>query len=253
MMSSKPTYIALKARRFLTPKHEHAAEECEDAIGINFAAHRFAVADGATEAFDAGNWSRRLVQNWSAADGLLNRSDFWSFIETEARAINELWKQQQLSWYSENKQQIGSFAAFVGVELEFAANNPQWNAIALGDSCLIHCRGNAVLKAFPLSESLSFGNSPILAPTSAERNFQASNNIVTASGQLMAGDELFLFSDAISAWFLMLSEQNDEETMTNFKRVLDDDDDAAVAQFIEDERSSGRLKNDDVAIIRLMF
>ena len=54
----------IKTRQFLLPKSGYQLSECEDAIGINAETCRFAIADGATEAFDAQSWARRLAHSW---------------------------------------------------------------------------------------------------------------------------------------------------------------------------------------------
>ena len=54
MSSVKQSAIwELQTRQLLLPKLGHELSECEDAIAIDAERWRFAVADGATEAFDA--------------------------------------------------------------------------------------------------------------------------------------------------------------------------------------------------------
>jgi hypothetical protein len=251
MTSPRKTTEALTVSQFLLPKHGHELSECEDAIGINERVYRFAVSDGATEAFDAGNWSRRLAQSWVNQDGLLSGNDFWRWIMKEGDELTQSWNGQQLSWYSEAKQRIGSFAAFVGVEIDFSDNTPQWTAIALGDSCLMHVRGDELLDSFPISESTRFGSSPVLAPSSAAANSHALNEIAVSSGRLLSGDKLFLMSDAIASWYLMLSERGDSATKSQFDELLDNDTPGVLEEFLELQRAEGRLKNDDIAIVKL--
>ena len=251
MTSPRKTTETVAVTRYLLPKHGNEMSECEDAIGINEARYRFVVADGATEAFDAGNWSRRLAQNWVDSDGLLSATEFWQWLIKEGEALTESWKGQQLSWYSEAKQRIGSFAAFVGVEIDFSGSSPHWTAIALGDSCIVHTRGMELIDSFPISNSTLFGSAPILAPSSAATNSRASNEIAVTSGRLDPSDEVFLLSDAIASWYLMLSEQGDSATRSQFGELLDDASPQPLEEFLELQRTSGRLKNDDIAIIRL--
>lgn len=251
MTSPRKTTEALAVTRFLLPKHGNEMSECEDAIGVNETRYRFVVADGATEAFDAGNWSRRLAQNWVDRDGLLTATEFWQWLISQGEALTESWKGQQLSWYSEAKQRIGSFAAFVGVEIDFDGSSPHWTAIALGDSCLIHARGDELIDSFPISNSTLFGSSPILAPSAAATNSHASNEIAVTSGRLDPGDQVFLMSDAIASWYLMLTEQGDSATKSQFCELLGDPNQQRLEEFLELQRTSGRLKNDDIAIIRL--
>jgi hypothetical protein len=243
----------LIVRQFLLPKEGHELSECEDAIGMNETSYRFAVADGATEAFDAGNWARRLAENWVQQTGLLNRDEFWQWLVNEGQALSESWNGQQLAWYSEAKQRIGSFAAFVGVEIDFNLGKQDWKAIALGDSCLVQVRAGRVVDSFPLSDSTSFGSAPVLVPSSAATNVRALNEIAIRSGSLLGGDELLLLSDAVASWYLMLFEQADRETISQFATLFSNEPKEPLVKFLELQRSLGRLKNDDVAIVNLVF
>ena len=73
---------------------------------------RFAVADGATEAFDARNWAERLAQHWVEHDSALTVEDFRQWVAGEGRELHDSWNGLTLSWYSEEKARDGSFAAF---------------------------------------------------------------------------------------------------------------------------------------------
>jgi hypothetical protein len=74
----------------------------------------------------------------------------------EGRELQDSWNGLTLSWYSEEKARKGSFAALAGVEFDLKTESPSWQAIALGDTCLIHCRNGMRLKSLPLSRSDSF-------------------------------------------------------------------------------------------------
>ncbi|HKG96645.1 MAG TPA: hypothetical protein VKA97_02450, partial [Pyrinomonadaceae bacterium] len=143
----------LKFRQLLLPKLGHDASECEDVIAIDTETCRFAVADGATEAFDARNWAQRLAQGWVKNESTLTADEFRKWVVAEGRELHDSWNGLSFSWYSEEKARSGSFAAFVGVEFDLGA--PSWQAIALGDTCLLHCRRGTLLKSFPLSHSES--------------------------------------------------------------------------------------------------
>ena len=106
--------------------------ECEDAIGINRAAGRFAVADGATEAFDARSWARLLAEGWVVSEPpALTPEAFGAWVAGQGTALHGAWEGRTLSWYAEEKARRGSFAAFVGVQLELTNGAPHWAAIVL--------------------------------------------------------------------------------------------------------------------------
>lgn len=239
------TVWELRRQQIVLPKLGFEESECEDFIGVDEQHCRFAVADGATEAFDARSWAQRLAQNWVQSDTALTAETFHDWIAAEGLALHSSWSQLTLPWYAEEKARHGSFAAFVGVELDLTAEVPSWTAIALGDACLVHCRNGSPLKSLPLSDAASFNSAPLLVASDPALHSSSAHALVIDSGECQNKDVLFLLSDAVAAWYLEHFEESD------FSNVVASNDDAAIAAFFENERQSGRMKNDDVAIVRL--
>lgn len=237
----------LQLRQLLLPKLGHEASECEDVIAGDTQTCRFAVADGATEAFDARRWAERLAQHWVENDATLTLEEFRSWVAAEGRELQDSWKGLTLSWYSEEKARHGSFAAFVGVELDLRTESPSWKAVALGDACLVQCRRGALLKSFPLSRSESFNASPVLVASDASLHDSSMESVVIESGSCESGDVLLLMSDAAASWFLQRMEQCDF-TVTE---LLASKSDEELRRFFDEERSAGRMRNDDIAVVRL--
>lgn len=237
----------LQLRQLLLPKLDHEASECEDAIAIDSESCRFAVADGATEAFDARNWAERLAQNWVRSESALTRNEFRDWVAAEGRELHDSWSGLSLSWYSEEKARTGSFAAFVGVEIDLRSETPAWNAIALGDACLLHCRRGTLLKSLPLSRSESFNTAPVLVASNCSMHETAMESVVTASGDCKCGDVLLLMSDAAASWYLQSLERKDPRAGD----LLNTTQDEELQQFFDQERLAGRIRNDDIAIVRI--
>ena len=235
----------LRTQQVLLPKSGFDASECEDVIGIDVQNCRFAVADGATEAFDARNWAQRLAESWVRNDSALTPETFHEWVAREGLALHSSWSQLTLPWYAEEKARKGSFAAFIGVELDLISDMPSWTAIALGDACLLHCRDGALLKSLPLSQSASFNSAPLLVASDPVFYKSSADSLVIESGSCQNNDILFLLSDAAAAWCLERFEQND------FSDILRDDSEPDAAKFFENERHAGRIRNDDIAVIRL--
>jgi hypothetical protein len=233
----------LRTQQVLLPKSGLDPSECEDVIGIDEQNYRFAVADGATEAFDARNWAQRLAENWVRSDSALTPETFHDWVANEGTALHATWNQLTLPWYAEEKARKGSFAAFVGMEFDLGSEFPSWKAIALGDACLLHCRDGVLIKSLPVSESVSFNSAPLLVASDPSLYKTSADSLVIDSGRCQNNDLLFLLSDAAAAWYLERFEQN------NFIDVLRDNPDAA--KFFENERLAGRIRNDDIAVIRL--
>ncbi len=227
------------------PKSGLTIAECEDAIGINKEALRFAVADGATEAFDAKSWANRLVKSWTSQ----RIDDFGKWLEEQGREQHESWKGLKLSWYAEAKATMGSFAAFVGVQIEEIDERLRWSAITLGDSCLIHQRDNKILLSLPLSDSNDFTSTPALTPSSSALVERALTNVITGENFLENGDMLWLMSDAVSAWFL---NENENKVFAEFVSLLNDSQDEMLMKFFNWQRERNRIKDDDIAVLRLI-
>lgn len=236
----------LQLRQILLPKLDHDASECEDAIAFDIHTARFAVSDGATEAFNARQWATNLAEHWVRNEATLTLEDFRKWVADEGRELHDSWNGLTLSWYSEEKARTGSFAAFVGVELDLKSDKPSWKAIALGDSCLLHCRRGALLKSLPLSRSESFTSAPLLVASNAALHESTMPSVIIDSGNCESGDVLLLMSDAAASWSLQQFENGDFDA--DFLTTKADEE---LGRFFDDERQAGRIRNDDLAIVRI--
>ena len=237
----------LQLRQLLLPKLDHEASECEDAIAVDTQTCRFAVADGATEAFDARNWAERLAQHWVQRKSTLTVEEFRDWVATEGRELHDSWTGLTLSWYSEEKARYGSFATLVGVELDLNTESPSWQAIALGDACLLHFRNKMLLKSLPLSGSEGFNSGPVLVASDSSLHESSMQSVVTDSGTFQDGDVLLLMSDAASLWCLQRFETGDLD-VSEFLSAKSDEE---LREFFDAERLAGRIRNDDLAIVRI--
>ena len=248
MSSVKESVIwDLVTRQLLLPKLGHEPSECEDAIAVDIENCRFAVADGATEAFDARNWAQRLARNWVQNQSAATVEEFREWVAAEGRELRDSWNGLSLSWYSEEKARTGSFAALVGVELDLKTDEPSWKAIALGDACLLHCRQGTLLKSLPICCSDSFSSTPVLVPSDSTMHEACMKSVVIDTGSCESGDVLLLLSDGVASWCLERFEKH-EFTPSEFFETKEDDE---LKQFFDDERLAGRMRNDDVAVLRI--
>jgi len=237
----------LQTRQLLLPKLDHEVAECEDFIAEDAETCRFAVTDGATEAFDARNWARRLAQSWVQTHSALTAEEFREWVANEGRELHDSWNGLNLSWYSEEKARTGSFAALVGVELDFKTYSPSWKAIALGDSCLLYCRNGSLLKSLPLSRPENFNSTPVLVASDASMHETSMTSVVIDSGNCNSGDVLLLLSDAMACWFLERFEKGDLDP----NELLKTKEDHELKRLFDDERLAGRMRNDDLAVLRI--
>jgi hypothetical protein len=245
--AKQSTSWELQLRQLLLPKLGQEASECEDAIAVDAQTCRFAVSDGATEAFDARNWAERLTQHWVQRKSTLTVEEFRKWVAAEGRELQESWNGLTLSWYSEEKARTGSFAALVGVEFDLKSESPSWQAIALGDTCLLHCRQGTLVKSLPLNHSESFNSAPVLVASDSSLHENSMQSVVTDSGTCQNGDVLLLMSDAAASWCLQRFENADLDV----EQFLSAKSDEELQEFFDSERMAGRIRNDDLAIVRI--
>ncbi len=249
----------LRVAHFLLPKSETNAAECEDAVGINHANWRYAVADGATEAFDARGWATRLAHTWAACprSAVLRPEDFREWAQAEGAAWHSEWAEQSLPWYAEEKRRAGSFAAFAGIEFRMDDERLGWRAVALGDACLVHRRGGATLAALPLSDYRRFNATPLLVPSRVGAHRTAFEATISEEGWATPNDVFLLFSDALAAWYLKHAEARDRVIADfdclltgspngNTKETAQTD---RLVEFCERARGGGDLRDDDLALV----
>ena len=239
--------LDLQLRQLLLPKLGQEASECEDVIAVDAERCRFAVADGATEAFAARKWAEQLAQQWVRRESTLTAEEFRNWVVAEGRELHASWNGLSLSWYAEAKARTGSFAAFVGVELDLKSELPSWKAVALGDTCLLHRRGDVLVKSLPLAKSESFNNTPILVASNCALHGTSMKSVVIDSGNCESGDVLMLMSDAVASWYLKCFETDDRAVEDCFFTRPDHE----LKEFFDQERMAGRIRNDDLAIVRI--
>lgn len=243
----------VRAQQFVLPKEGSTAEECEDAVAVNAAALRFAAADGATEAFDARRWAVRLAEAWAGAERApLTAAEFRPWLAEQGAWLHASWEGRKLSWYAEEKRRAGSYAAFVGMRLEACGRAMRWGAVALGDACLLQLRGGGLVTALPVSGQEAFGSCPPLVPSSPPLAEAALARLVTAEGTAEHGDTFLLMTDALAAWYFGAHARRDPAA-AEFDSLLAASDNEALARLVRRERASKRMKDDDVAAVRIFL
>lgn len=241
----------IETRHFLTQKEDCAPAECEDAISINAASWRYALADGATEGYDARRWARRLVDGWTEADPApLSAQTFGAWVEAQGRWLHASWNDRPLPWYAEAKARQGSYAAFVGLQFRAVGATLRWQAIALGDSCLLQRRAGALVRALPISDAARFNSSPVLVPSLAALRETALSHLTLEEGLAERGDVFLLMSDAGAAWYLKLSEER-RDLEREFDALLAASNFDALLELFRRERLANKINNDDIAILRI--
>jgi hypothetical protein len=274
------------SQTFWVVRRGHGPEEYEDAAAADDAAGRYAVTDGATESCFAGLWARLLaegflrregsagggVRDWGLGIGSANNAETetsnpQSLIPSpqpltpdpffpSLAALQEQWcvavRGRQLSWYSEPAIERGAFATFLGLSVHTDADAVyRWEAMAVGDTCLFHTRGDELLRAFPLERAGQFDNVPKLVGSrmSAQSLRQRRRDWTDGTGGV--GDRLWMMTDALAQWCLAENEAGQRPWPKLTLLLTAPEPAERFAAWIERLRDGGRLKNDDVTLLAI--
>ena len=248
---------------FWLPRHGSPAGQYEDAFsprrtGVRTAPSlRLAVADGASESMLSGLWADLLVTTWC-------RSRRRGVREVVAAAMSE-WhttlgnylegreaERRPIEWFEQPGLDRGAHATLLGLELsqvQGPVGDGCWTAVSLGDSCLFHVSADALVTAFPVDDAAHFGNTPKLVPTGSSQLDRVMACLEWATGTWRPGDVLFLTTDALAAWFL--TETGAGAAPWRDLTRIDRDDHAGFAFWAAGLRARGRLRNDDLTLLRV--
>lgn len=244
---------------FLLPKAGHRSDEYEDASHSSTQVHkdttiyRFAVADGASESSFAGLWAKLLTSGYCF--GRFGDMQISKSISPLSKAWQKKTGGKSLPWYAQEKLSSGAFSTLAGITFRLAkdAESAAFDATAVGDSCIFHIRGHAMIASFPLSTSEDFERRPVLISSNPANNDQLQASVHNWSGTAEAGDSFWLMTDALACW-LMTRYKEDRSVIRLIHQVADKRD---FNQLVLEERRQpdreGRyyLRNDDVTLIRL--
>ncbi|OHV73000.1 hypothetical protein BCD48_33755 [Pseudofrankia sp. BMG5.36] len=225
-----------------------AYHDGDPAAGV---APRYVVVDGATEAYDAIRWVEHLAGSFVADTGPdLTPTGLRTWFEQ----VQRLWAAEAPARFAtvieEHKFHAeGSFATFLGCRLTgLDGPHARWEAAALGDTVLFHVRAGRLLLHFPPIGVDGFGLSPDGIGTRPAALGPMLRGLELASGEVRAGDVLFIATDALAHW-LLLEAARDEASLWAALAGLDHD--AAFAAIVADQRAAGRMHNDDVTLLRV--
>jgi hypothetical protein len=167
-----------------------------------------------------------------------------------------------LRWYERPGIAKGAFATLlalhVNMDSELAARpgtrtKPgllpvigSWHSAALGDTCLFHVRGGRLQVAYPLGESADFGTSPALLGSCDADPDVIVAHVLFAEGPVAEGDDFFVCTDALAAWFLARAEEGGRPWET-----LRDLTDSSFPDWVSRARQTGELRNDDVTLVHV--
>ncbi len=229
-----------------------AADASEDAYAVDVDVARFALADGASSAWRAGDWAAALVASWVStprprARGGGPAEGFARWLEGARKAfVPEGAAPADQAWFATAAAERGAHATFVGLELTgLGGRRPRLRAFAVGDSCLLHVRADRLELATPIDDPAAFGSHPQLV--SSLSGSPAPAPVVTETA-VQADDLLLLASDALAAFLLRLAADGDA-VWPALRRI----DTAGFARLAGEGIASGLLERDDLTLVRIVL
>lgn len=218
---------------------------------------KVAVADGATESLLSGRWAKVLSQHVVSDELPLRkwRDSIKAAIadwpeRLDAYREERLLRNKPIAWYEEPGLEHGAEATLLALRLRNAreGRQGQWWSMAVGDATLFQVRDDDCVRAFPMKRSSAFTTSPGLI-RSLDHDGAFRHRLRGTRGDWQPEDLFFLCTDALAAWFLERREQLERpwELWRDFGSI----ECQPFEAWVEAERASGRLKNDDVTLVRV--
>lgn len=263
--------MRLIIRAFILPKKGSTIEECDDKFYPKYLNGQgdayelsdqrltaLGIADGATEGLLSGAWADILVKAFCRSN---NDRPNINLIVEKALKNWELWMKNYLvergrhnkpiQWYEEPGLKKGSFSTLLG--LVFSNNEEsdggEWQALAIGDSCLFLIRDENLVQSFPIEDSSSFGNCPALISSNPMRNRDLTESGKIYSGKWCSNDNFYLMTDALACWFLQESEAGKLPWLSYpFAEI---NKELTFESWVDKLRSTNEMKNDDVTLIHI--
>jgi hypothetical protein len=229
------------------PKRGCEAASYEDAFAIGVPAgpnggrFRLAVSDGATESAFAQLWASMLVEAYV-------QSPRWrSELTSLARAwADNVWS-RDLAWNVQERASGGAHAALVGAVVT-PINTIEWRVHVelYGDSCFfITASDGTIDRAEPYRVPEDFDRRPYLLSTVPEHRARAMERRLVRRGTLQLDETLMLCTDAVGRWLL----DAPPDAVAGLVRIALGFDQTSFAQWLEYERSAGRLMDDDSTVV----
>jgi hypothetical protein len=243
MIERRTDPMRLEMTLYWLPKSDSASSEFEDAAVAAEADGLLAVADGATEAYDARRWVDTLTQAFVAAPPALQPSAMAAWVSSAQQRFQNGSSRQFASIFDEHQAlRTGAFGTLLGVRFT-NGDGHGWQAVSVGDVVLFHVRRGQLHQAFPAMAAADFGTTPGLVHASPARLDATIAALRFGHGMISPADVLLVATDALAHWALARHERRQPAW-----EVLAELDHVGFEQLIRDLRASGELNDDDVTL-----
>lgn len=227
------------ARAFTVPKHESTPNE--DRWHASPDGLVCAISDGASISYDPAPWAEKLVGAFVENPA---PSNAWLSVAAEQYATN--YDRSSMEWMQEAAFDKGSFASLLGLVIH--PKGRSMRAFAIGDSMLaLIGRDGRLHRTLPYEQPEQFDQSPQLFSTNPAENSAFSEEVFRDSWHELPVEDsratVLLMTDALGRWLL------DEPTPERVAFLTSVRDGNAFAEWVADERLSGRMRRDDTTLL----
>ncbi|MFF2955232.1 hypothetical protein ACFVVU_28250 [Kitasatospora sp. NPDC057965] len=281
--------VGVAVTQLIIPKRGNSRSECEDACyvvpegaasDLRAEPITVVVSDGASESTLAREWAHHLARTMAIGvaeepEALEGPGAAFGKVMTRLSGEWEVWHAGYLNrrmatgrpprWFEYPKLAAGAFATTLAVYVDVPGNAPpvvdrhrrRWLTAALGDSCLFQVRDGRLIRRFPLKSAAAFGNSPHLLGSRDRDWVVTGERTMFTRGYAERGDELMLMTDALAAYLIDCADETSASRFEGLIHNLRDfgraDDESGFEDWVNQQRSTGRLRNDDVTFVHINF
>lgn len=201
----------------------------------------WSVSDGASVSYDSGPWAEVLVQKFVQEP---NVSGEW--LNSAISDYGRSYDRESMEWMQQAAFDRGSFATLLGGIA--TGDGKHARVIAVGDSMLAVVDGAEVVRTLPYVQPDQFDSAPVLLSTNRVENRQFDEKTIADSWSALdlsslKDPMLLVMTDALGKW--LLDQPNEERVMTLLNIASED----SFVEFVELERSRGRLRRDDCTLL----
>lgn len=226
-------------------KSTSTEDEWEDGFAFDEAGLSAAVADGASSAANAGLWARQLVSAFVERPfDLADPGAFGAWLGECQRA----WTPPAATadhWWTDAVSSQPSWATFAA--LRASERDGAWTVSlgAVGDTCWFLLRHGALVTVVPALEAGDFGTHPELVGTGEESRSRTVGAYVSTGLDGASGDIVLGLTDALAEWALAVAADHPKVWA-----VLTAIGPGGLRRLVDNERTAGRLVDDDVTMVR---
>lgn len=174
----------------------------EDALASNLRSGAVALSDGASSSWQAGEWALHLSRFWCETEVEWTVETHEARVASIRQAFNDLSgdSDEPAAWFADEVAKRGAYAAFLGVQFrETRGPKIEYQALSVGDVCLVHVGTEGRLNSFPVTSNGDFTSQPDLISSAP-----GTKPLLPAavSGRLSEREYLLMASDGVAALLL---------------------------------------------------